>query len=50
MTEDREPYNFEKDGVGKGLSTDSPVLILEKIESTQGLKHITIFPWIRACI
>jgi polar amino acid transport system substrate-binding protein len=48
MTEEWEPYNFEKDGVIQGVSVDILVLMLEKAGSSQGLNDIKIFPWARA--
>ncbi len=48
MTEDWKPYNYEKDGIVQGISTDIFVLMLEKIGSKQGRKDIKIYPWIRA--
>lgn len=48
MTEQWEPFNFEKGGVVKGISTDMLVLMLEKAGSTQGRQDIRIYPWIRA--
>lgn len=48
MTEEWEPYNFQKDGVVKGISTDILVLMLEKTGSSQGRNDIIIYPWVRA--
>lgn len=48
MTEEWNPYNFEKDGIVQGISTDILVLMLERIGSTQGRKDIKISTWIRA--
>lgn len=48
MTEEWEPYNFQKDGVVKGISADMLVLILERIGSAQGRNDIRIYPWARA--
>ncbi len=47
MTEKWTPYNFEKNGVVQGISTDMFVLMLEKIGSKQGRKSIKIYPWVR---
>ncbi|MBF0228391.1 MAG: ABC transporter substrate-binding protein [Desulfamplus sp.] len=47
MTEEWTPYNFEKDGVVQGISTDILVLMLEKVGSTQGRKDINLYPWAR---
>lgn len=47
-TEDWEPYNFMRDGIVQGISTDIFVLMLEKTGSSQGRKDIEIYPWIRA--
>jgi len=47
MTEEWEPYNFQEDGVVKGISSDLLVLILERIGSSQGRKDIQVLPWAR---
>jgi polar amino acid transport system substrate-binding protein len=48
LTENWEPYNYQKDDTVIGISTDILVLILEKIGSTQGRKDIYVYPWARA--
>jgi len=48
MTEEWEPYNFKKDGVVKGISTDMLVLMLKRVGSKQGRKDILLLPWARA--
>jgi len=48
MTEYLEPYNFEKNGVVKGISVDILVLMLDKVGSTQNRDDIKIYPWMRA--
>ena len=48
MTEEWEPYNFQQDGMVKGIATDILVLMLERVGSTQGRQDIQIYPWIRA--
>jgi len=47
MTEEWEPYNFKKDGIIQGISTDMLLLMLKKIGSTQGRKDIMLLPWAR---
>ncbi|MCP4163486.1 MAG: transporter substrate-binding domain-containing protein [Deltaproteobacteria bacterium] len=48
MTENWKPYNFQEDGVIKGVSTDMLVLMLKKIGSQQGRKDIKLYPWSRS--
>lgn len=48
VTEDRKPYNFEENGVVKGISVDLLVLILKRIGSHQTRHDIKIYPWARA--
>jgi len=48
LTEEWEPYNFKKDGIVKGISTDMLVLMLERIGSKQKRKEIMLIPWARA--
>ena len=48
VTEDWEPYNFQKNGVVKGISVDMLVLMLKRAGSTQGRNDINICPWARA--
>jgi len=47
VTEEWEPYNFKKDGIVQGISTDMLVLMLKKIGATQGRKDIMLIPWAR---
>lgn len=48
MTEEWNPYNFQKDGVQTGISTDILVLMLKEIDSSQGRGDIKALPWARA--
>lgn len=48
MTEEWKPYNFQRNGVPIGISTDILVLILEEIGSSQGREDIKTLPWARA--
>ncbi len=47
-TEDWPPYNFKEDGVVKGISTDTLVLMLERTGSSQGRSDVRLYPWARA--
>jgi len=48
MTENWKPYNFEQNGVVKGISVDILALMLKKTGSTQSRSEIKIYPWVRA--
>jgi len=48
LTEEWKPYNFKKDGIVLGISTDMLVLMLERIGTTQNRKDIMLVPWARA--
>jgi len=48
LTEEWEPYNFKKDAIVQGISTDMLVWMLERIGATQNRKDIMLFPWARA--
>ncbi len=47
ITEEREPYNFKKDGTITGISTDVLLLVLERTGSTQTSNDIKLYPWAR---
>ncbi len=47
MTEEWEPYNFERDGIAKGLSVDMLALMLDRVGSTQSRDDIEVLPWAR---
>jgi len=48
MTEDIPPFNFLKDGVVQGISTDILLLMLEKAGYPADRSAIKILPWARA--
>jgi len=48
MAENWKPYNFEHNGIVKGISVDILALLLKKLGSTQSRNEIKIYPWIRA--
>jgi polar amino acid transport system substrate-binding protein len=48
LTEEWEPYNYRKDGVVRGISTDILVLMLERAGSGKGRGDIQVLPWARA--
>jgi polar amino acid transport system substrate-binding protein len=47
MTEDWRPYNYEEQGVPKGLAVDTLVLMLQRVGSQQGRGDIHFYPWER---
>lgn len=48
LTENWPPYNFQKDGIAKGISIDILQLVLKKAGRAQDPKDVKIYPWIRA--
>ena len=48
MTERWPPYQFEEDGVVKGISVDVFIEILKRVGSSQGRDDIAIYPWKRS--
>ncbi|MBT3700536.1 MAG: ABC transporter substrate-binding protein [Alphaproteobacteria bacterium] len=47
MTEDWSPYQFTRDGVLVGISTDIVVELLKAVGSKQDRKDIIMYPWAR---
>jgi len=48
MTEDIPPFNFTKDGVVQGISTDTLLMMLEKAGYPANRSAIKVLPWARA--
>jgi polar amino acid transport system substrate-binding protein len=47
MTEDWKPYQYEKDGKLQGIAVDLLGIILKRVQSTQGVQDIKLYPWAR---
>lgn len=47
MTEDYPPYNYEEDGVLRGISVDIVVEMLKRAGATIGRSDIELLPWAR---
>jgi polar amino acid transport system substrate-binding protein len=47
LTEEWQPYNFKKDGIVQGISTDMLVLMLKKMGAAQKRQDIMLVPWAR---